>query len=236
MGRHKKIVSEKEKVALKTKIEDLDNETFEKVFGIIQECLQSGVKSRTKIQKKIINLIGIVIATRQITSLIVDIENKLDIVEVLSKYKSVNGLKSVIQEATEKLQSKKTFNVVGLDVRRVQDFMETIGLDKNEVECNEQKETLNKLWEELDQIQQGDTKPTPQQKFALENKIAIVDLQQKNTKNRIQIASERIKALSEGIKIKAVSLSDNSSDAVNDCEEEAKRNFIDFDGYLKEEN
>lgn len=234
MGRHKKIISKKEEVALKAKIEDLDKETFEKVFQIIQNCLQNGTKSRTEIQKKIINLIGVVISTRQITSIIVDIRNKLDIIDVLSKYKSVNGLKSVIQKTTEKIQSKKTFNVVGLDARMVQDYMESIGLKKNEIECDEHKETLEKLWNELDKIQQGELKPTPQQKFALENKIAIVDLQQKNTKNRIQIASEKIKALSEGIKIKAVSLKENSEDAVNDCSDEAKQNIAFFGSFLQE--
>ena len=234
MGRHKKIVSKKEEVALKAKIEDLDQETFEKVFEIIQNCLQDGTKSRTAIQKKIINLISVKITTRQITSIIVDIQNKLDIAEVLSKYKSVNGLKTVIQTTTEQIQSKKTFNVVGLDARMVQDYMESIGLKKNEIECDEHKETLKKLWDELDRIQQGETKPTPQQKFALESKIAIVDLQQKNTKNRIQIASEKIKALSEGIKIKAVSLKDNSEDAVNDCSDEAKQNIAMFGTFLQE--
>lgn len=234
MGRHKKIVSKKEEVALKTKIEDLDEETFEKVFKIIQNCLQDGIKSRTAIQKKIINLIGVVISTRQITSIITDIKNKLEIAEVLSKYKSVNGLKSVIQKTTEKIQSKKTFNVVGLDARVVQDYMESIGLKKNEIECDEHKETLEKLWDELDKIQQGELKPTPQQKFALENKIAIMDLQQKNTKNRIQIASERIKALSEGIKIKAVSLKDNSEDATNECSDEAKQGIALLGTFLQE--
>lgn len=236
MGRHKKIVSKKEEVALKAKIEDLDDEIFEKVFEVIQNCLQDGMRSRTAIRAKIINLIGVAISTRQLTPIITDIDNKLDIVEVLSKYKNVNGLKSVIQETTEKIQSKKTFNVVGLDARRVQDYMENIGLDKNEKECDEHKEVLKKLWDELDQIQQGDLKPTPQQKFALENKIAIMDLQQKNTKNKIQIASEKIKALTEGIKIKAISLKDNSEDAVNDCSDDAKQNIADFGIFLNEGN
>jgi len=238
MGRHKKIVSKKEEVALKTKIEDLDQETFEKVFEIIQNCLQAEkkIKSRTAIRTKIINLIGVAISTRQITSIITDIENKLEIAEVLSKYKSVTGLKSVIQEATEKIQSKQTFNVVGLDAKMVQDYMESIGLKKNEIECDEHKETLKKLWDELDKIQQGELKPTPQQKFALESKIAIVDLQQKNTKNRIQIASERIKALSEGIKIKAVSLKDNSEDAINDCSDDAKQNMAIFRTFTAEDD
>jgi len=225
MGRHKKIQTVSESHSKRFTLDCLAEDDRKKIILFIQRKIQEGTRSRTRLQAAIRDLYAVLLPTKDITRIINRLDNAQDINDVLDGFKE-DGCKTVVSK-TQKAVSNAVRNgsSVMVDAGMVAEIFSGVELDKAHAECEDNEDLLDNLWDELDELQNGDGNLSRGARFALEGKMQIADLKQRNTMNKIKIATEKIKAFATGIQTASVIIGRNDDKCENACDVDVE-NFI----------
>lgn len=208
------------------RIADLDKDTLSRIIKIINKCLNQGKRSRMYIQKQIITLTpsNYKLTTREISLIVnnIDMLNKAE--DILKSIASIQNKKrksqKTIQKLNQKVLNEGDMRIVGYANDILQQYENLANEYKKHKEDSEkQEQELNNYIDELKELENMPDKTSFNKRFAIENKIAITDIKQKITGNKIKATKEQANSFFTAIQSQIIKENKNNN-VENACDDD----------------